>query len=170
MSFIFATSAEHTVEVVSTVDPAIEATEENKVEYLTTRDESLLGDTSGATRFKIRALSPQAREEAEIEAGVYSRSELGRMLYQEQPTEPAERARFHHNLPADEREALGEYQRYLNRCYRELLRAGLVEVIGHDGDPLELIDRIRPDHHRMVLTSELVTHIQGLSLLPPAGK
>ena len=58
MSFIFATSAEYTVEVVSTVDPAIEATEEAKVEYLTTRDESLLGDTSGATRFKLRALSP----------------------------------------------------------------------------------------------------------------
>ena len=36
MGFIFATSAEYTVEVVSTVDPAIEATEEAKVEYLTT--------------------------------------------------------------------------------------------------------------------------------------
>jgi len=170
MSFIFATSAEYTVEVVSTVDPAVEASEEAKVEYLTTRDESLLGDTSGATRFKLRALSPQAREEAEIEAGVYSRSELGRLLHMEQPTDPKERARWQHDLPVDEREALGDYQRYLSRCYRELLRAGLVEVVGHDGDPLELLDRVRPDHHRMVLSSELVTHIQGLSLLPPSGK
>ena len=170
MSFIFATSAEYITEVVSTVDPAVEASEEAKVEYLTTRDESLLGDTSGATRFKLRALSPQAREEAEIEAGVYSRSELGRLLHMEQPTDPKERARWQHDLPVDEREALGDYQQYLSRCYRGLLRAGLVEVVGHDGDPLELLDRVRPDHHRMVLSSELVTHIQGLSLLPPSGK
>jgi hypothetical protein len=159
MGFIFSTSTDQTVEVVSTVDPSVVASEEAKVEYLSTRDESTL-----------RALSPQAREDAEVEAGAYSRSELGRILWTEQPDDPKERARWQHDLPEDERRALGEYNRYLSRVYREMLRAGLVSIEGHDGDPLELVDSIRPDHHRQVLMGELVAHIQALSLLPPAGK
>lgn len=170
MAFIFATSTDQTVEVVSTVDPSVIGTEEAKVEYLSTRDESLFDSTEGATRFTLRALSPQAREDAEVEAGAYSRSELGRILWTEQPDDPKERARWQHDLPEDERRALGEYNRYLSRVYREMLRAGLVSIEGHDGDPLELVDSIRPDHHRQVLMGELVAHIQALSLLPPAGK
>ncbi len=65
MAFIFSTSTDQTVEVVSTVDPSVIGTEEAKVEYLSTRDESLFDSTEGATRFTLRALSPQAREDAE---------------------------------------------------------------------------------------------------------
>jgi hypothetical protein len=32
----------------------------------------------GATMFTLKALSPQEREEAEVRAGAYTRSELGR--------------------------------------------------------------------------------------------
>ena len=170
MAFHFSTSADQTYQVVSTVDPSVLGTDAAKIEYLSSRDESLLDSTEGATRFNLRALSPQAREQAEVRAGAYSRSELGRQLFMEQPDELRERARWHHDLAPDERQALGEYVGYLDRVYREMLSVALVSVEGHDGDALELIDAIRPDHHRQVLMGELVAHVQALSLLPIEGK
>lgn len=167
--FQFATDAAQEIEIVSTIDPAVQGSDDDKAAYLRTRDESLL-QTEGATRFVVRALTPSQREAAEVAAGVYKRSELGRQLWLAQPDDPTERARWQHKLPEDEREALGSYEGYLARVYREMMRAGLVRVVGHDGDPLELVDRIRPDHHRQLLCSELVAHIQTLSTLPPEGK
>lgn len=167
--FVFATDAAQEVEIVSTVDPAVQGNDEDKASYLRTRDEGLL-QTEGATRFVVRALTPSQREAAEVAAGVYRRSELGRQLWLAQPDDPDGRARWQHQLPDDEREALGSYEGYLARVYREMLRAGLVRIVGHDGDPLELVDLIRPDHHRQLLCSELVAHIQALSTLPPEGK
>jgi hypothetical protein len=51
-----------------------------------------------------------------------------------------------------------------------MLRAGLVRIIGHDGDPVELLDSVRPEHHRQLLFQELVAHIQNISTLPLEGK
>lgn len=168
--FNFATDATQEIEVVSIVDPAVQASEEAKTSYLKSRDESLLESTAGANRFVLRALTPPQREAAEVAAGVYCRSELGRQLWMQQPDEPTERARWQHALPEDEREALGSYEGYLSRVYREMLRAGLVRIIGHDGDPVELLDSVRPEHHRQLLFQELVAHIQNISTLPLEGK
>jgi hypothetical protein len=161
--FTFATDATQEIEVVSIVDPAVQASEEAKTSYLKSRDESILSCTEGATRFVLRALTPPQREAAEVAAGVYRRSELGRQLWMQQPDEPTERARWQHALPEDEREALGSYEGYLSRVYREMLR-------GHDGDPVELLDSVRPEHHRQLLFQELVAHIQNISTLPLEGK
>ena len=141
-----------------------------KIEYLSTRDEGLFESTDGATRFILRPLSPQERERAEVKAGAYSRSELGRQLFVEQPEEEDLRVRWHHNLPEDEKKAFGEYQGYLNRCYREMVRVSLVKIEGYEGDPLDLIDQIKPDVDRVHVMGELVAHIQSLSLLPSRGK
>ena len=74
MALRFFTSSESTLDVVITCDPAINATDEAKNEYLKTGDLSLLGGHEGATIFKLKALGPSEREEAEVKAGAYVRS------------------------------------------------------------------------------------------------
>ena len=86
---------------------------------------SILGDHEGATIFKLKALGPAEREEAEVKAGAYVRSELGRLLWIQQPTETEERARWHHALEEDEREALALYRNYLDKVYIEMISRSL---------------------------------------------
>ena len=69
----------------------------------------------------LKALSPAEREEAEVKAGAYTRSELGRLLWVEAPSETKERARWHHALTDDERQAMSDYQAYLSRVYIEMV-------------------------------------------------
>jgi hypothetical protein len=61
MALRFFTSSESTLEVVITCDPAIDATDEAKNEYLKTGDLSLLGDHEGSTIFKLKALGPESK-------------------------------------------------------------------------------------------------------------
>jgi len=165
--FHFATDAAQEIEVVSTIDPAVQGSDDDKARYLRTRDESLL-QTEGATRFVVRALTPPQREAAEVAAGVYKRSELGRQLWLGQPDDPTERARWQHKLPEDEREALASYQAYLSRVFVEMVRVALVEI--DDQPASDMIDRIKPEAHRLQVISELVQHIQRISLLGISGK
>tara|TARA_B100000242_G_C43031682_1_gene480701 strand:- start:456 stop:968 length:513 start_codon:yes stop_codon:yes gene_type:complete len=170
MALSFLTNADHTVEVVVTCDPEVEADESQRSAYIQSGDLSELGSVSDqATRFTLKALSPSEREDAEVRAGALRRSELGRLLWSEAPIDSAERARWHHALTDDEREAMSGYNSYINRVYVEMLRASIQLIDGEEAsvDQLELI---RPDSHRTDTISQLVLHVQRISLLGDQGK
>ena len=170
MALSFLTSSEQTIEVVTTVDPAVDASPDQVSIYLETGDLSklnIVGDD--ATRFTLKALSPVEREEAECRAGALTRSELGRLLWSEAPNDAEEKARWHHALTPEDREAMSDYQQYLNRVYIEMIRSSLISIDGVDGSA-EMIQQIRPESHRVQVISELVLHIQRISLLGIEGK
>ena len=170
MALSFLTSSEQTIDVVTTVDPAVEASPDQVSIYLETGDPSrlnIVGDD--ATRFTLKALSPVEREEAECRAGALTRSELGRLLWSEAPDDAEEKARWHHALTSEDREAMSDYQQYLNRVYIEMIRSSLVSIDGEQGN-VEMIQQIRPESHRVQVISELVLHIQRISLLGIEGK
>tara|TARA_Y100000592_G_C5481143_1_gene325595 strand:- start:5618 stop:6127 length:510 start_codon:yes stop_codon:yes gene_type:complete len=169
MGLSFLTSAEQTIEVVVTCDPSIDCTEEQRAEYLETGDMLNLRVADGATIFTLKALSPAEREQAEIKAGAMTRSELGRLLWTEAPDDLREKATWHHKLSDDEREAMSQYQQYLNNVYSEMIRASLISIDEANGS-LEQIQMIRPESHRVQTISELVLHIQRISLLGDEGK
>lgn len=170
MALTFLTNSEQTIDVVVTCDSEVKATDEQRSLYLKSGDLSDLGEVGeSATRFTLKALSPSEREEAEVRAGAYSRSELGRMLWVESPSDQGEKARWHHALTDDERSAMSEYQAYLNRVYVEMLRSGLTHINGEEAS-VEQVDMIRPDSDRLTVVSELVLHIQRISLLGIEGK
>ena len=170
MALSFLTNADHTVEVVGTCDPEVEADESQRSAYIQSGDLSELGSVSDqATRFTLKALSPSEREDAEVRAGALRRSELGRLLWSEAPIDSAERARWHHALTDDEREAMSGYNAYINRVYVEMLRASLKLIDGEEAS-VEQLELIRPDSHRTDTISQLVLHVQRSSLLGDQGK
>lgn len=169
MALTFLTSEDQTIDIVITCDKALEASEDQKKNYLSSGNLEDLGSVEGATKFTIKALSPSERENAEVQAGAYSRSELGRMLWVEAPTNTNERARWHHALTNDEREAMASYEAYLSRVYLEMIRASLIKIDGEEAS-LEQVQSIRPDSFRVRAISELVAHIQRISLLGIEGK
>jgi len=169
MALSFLTSSEQTQEVVVTCDPEVNATPEQRSAYLETGDLSALGKVGQATRFTLKALSPSEREDAEARAGALTRSELGRLLWTEAPTAERERAEWHHALTDDERLAMANYQAYLNRVYQEMINSSLTLIDGEQADA-EQLQLIRPEAHRIQTVSELVMHIQRISLLGVEGK
>ena len=170
MGLSFLTSSEQTIDVITTVDPAVEASPDQVAVYLETGDQSKLNIVGNdATRFTLKALSPVEREEAECRAGALTRSELGRLLWSEAPDDAQEKARWHHALTSEDREAMSDYQQYLNRVYIEMIRSSLVSIDGEQGN-VEMIQQIRPESHRVQVISELVLHIQRISLLGIEGK
>ena len=50
----------------------------------------------------------------------------------------------------------------------EMVRVALVEI--DDQPASDMIDRIKPESHRLQVISELVQHIQRISLLGISGK
>lgn len=170
MALLFVTSSEHQIEVVVTCDPSVQANADQRASYYKTGNLSDLEKVGeDATKFILRGLSPSDREAAEIAAGAYTRSELGRLLWLEAPTDVRDRAKWHHELEDDEKTALSEYTSYLNRVYVEMIRVSLVSI---DGEPasFEMIDNIKPEGDRTQAISELVLHIQRISLLGDEGK
>lgn len=171
MALSFMPSSTMTLDVVVTCDPAVIATTEQAHAYLERGDLSELGGHEGATLFTLKALSPTEREEAEVRAGAYTRSELGRMLWVEAPDEPRAKALWHHNLSEDERAALASYQAYINRVFSEMVRAALVALDGRAVTKGESpLDLIKPESHRVQVIAELVRHVQRMSLLGQSGK
>ena len=82
MALSFLMSSEQSIDVVTTVDPDVEASPDQVAVYLETGDQSKLNIVGNdATRFTLKALSPVEREEAECRAGALTRSELGRLLW-----------------------------------------------------------------------------------------
>ena len=169
MALSFLTSSEQTQEVVVTCDPEVTASAEQRSAYLESGDLSALGEVGEATRFTLKALSPSEREDAEARAGALIRSELGRLLWTEAPIEERERAEWHHALSDDERKAMSDYQAYLNRVYQEMINSSLILIDGEEADA-EQLQLIRPEAHRIQTVSELVLHIQRISLLGIEGK
>lgn len=169
MALSFLTSSEQTQEVVVTCDPEVTASAEQRSAYLESGDLSALGEVGQATRFTLKALSPSEREDAEARAGALTRSELGRLLWTEAPTAERERAEWHHALTDDERLAMANYQAYLNRVYQEMINSSLTLIDGEEADA-EQLQLIRPEAHRIQTVSELVMHIQRISLLGVEGK
>jgi len=169
MGLSFLTSSSQTLEVVVTCDPSIECTDDERSKYLDTGDMLHLKIGDGATTFTLKALSPAEREQAEIRAGAMTRSELGRLLWSEAPDDLREKAVWHHGLSDDEREAMSQYQQYLTNVYNEMIGASLVSIDDVDAT-LEQLQMIRPESHRVQTISELVLHIQRISLLGDQGK
>jgi hypothetical protein len=170
MALSFLTNADHTIEVVVTCDPEVEADQAQRSAYLQSGELSELGSVgNNATRFTLKALSPSEREDAEVRAGALRRSELGRLLWSEAPADSLERARWHHALSDDEREAMSSYNSYINRVYVEMLRASLQLIDGEDAS-VDQLNMIRPDSHRTETISQLVLHVQRVSLLGDSGK
>jgi len=169
MALRFLTDAHHTIDVVVTCDDEVKCTEEQKALYLNDADKKHLQVGDQATVFTLKALSPSDREEAEQRAGAFTRSELGRLLWVEAPTENLERAKWHHALSNEEREAMASYQAYISRVYLEMVRGSLTHINGEPAS-IEQVQLIRPDDVRSLTISELVIHIQRISLLGSEGK
>ena len=101
MALSFMPSADMTIDVVVSVDPSVKASPEQWRAYMETGDVKELEAYEGATLFTLKALSPSEREQAEVKAGAYTRSELGRMLWVEAPDDLKAKARWHHELSED---------------------------------------------------------------------
>ncbi len=164
MALNFLPSSEMTLNVVATCDPSVICSDDQRVAYMSSASLDDLESYEGATILTIKALSPREREEAEVKAGAYTRSELGRVLWASSPDGIDEKARWHHELEEDERRAYGEYQGYIQRVYIEMIKSSLIKIDGEDAS-WEMIDNIRPDSYRLQVISELVIHIQRSSLL-----
>lgn len=164
MALNFLPSSEMTFDVVATCDPSVICSEEQRSAYMSSASLDDLESYEGATVFTLKALSPKEREEAEVKAGAYTRSELGRVLWASSPDGVEEKARWHHELEEDERKAYGEYQGYIQRVYVEMIRASLQKIDDKEAS-WDMIDNIRPDGYRVQVISELVMHIQRASLL-----
>ena len=104
-----------------------------------------------------------------MQAGSYTRSELGRLLWTESPNDEKDKAQWQHSLSTEEKEALSSYQAYINRVYLEMIRVSLVSIDGNEAD-LETIQSIRPESHRVQAITELVLHVQRISLIGDSGK
>ena len=168
MAISFLSDANATIDVYLTFDSSVELTDEERSIYLT---EGVFNGTAkdDATKFTLKALSPAEREEAEMQAGSFTRSELGRLLWTESPSDEKEKAQWQHSLSQEEKQALSSYQAYLNRVYLEMIKASLVAIDGNEAD-LETIQSIRPETHRIQAITELVLHVQRISLVGDSGK
>ena len=168
MAISFLTSTNIEIDVYLTFDPSVELTDEQRSTYLSN---GIMEGTvkEDATKFTIKALSPSDREEAEVRAGSYTRSELGRMLWIECPEDDKDKGKWHHALDNEERAAYGSYQAYINRVYLEMIRSSLVSINGESAS-IDTIQAIRPESHRIQTITELVLHIQRLSLIGDSGK
>ena len=165
MAFNFATSANYELDVVCISDPALEDVDQAiKDRYLETTDMSLFNGVDGLTVFKIRALSHQDREQAEIRAGAYQRTELGRILNWQAPSDEIEQAKWFDNLTAHEQESFHKYIKYLKNVNEEILNQSLISIDGKKAT-IEDINLIRPDSLRAQVFNELTLHIRRISLL-----
>ena len=173
MALFFSTNTDARFEVAITIDPALNTmSQSEKDEYLRTGDNSLLKINEGEapTWFVLKAMGPKDRENAEVSAGAYSRSELGRLLWIEEPKDYKEKAYWRENLTDIEKKALSSYELYINRVYEEMVKGSVIEVKGSGDKPWDLLQSIRPDAYRVKAVSELIFHIQRLSLLSDEGK
>jgi len=64
---------------------------------------------------------------------------------------------------------MSDYQAYLERVYVEMLNSSLTHIDGKPADA-DQVQLIRPDAQRALTISELVVHIQRISLLGTEGK
>ena len=169
MALHFSTSTNDHFTIVITCDTAITFDDESKAKYFNTGDLSLLDISEDATYITLKPLGPQERERAEIRAGAFTRSELGKLLWSEAPSNKHEHARWHHALTEDEREAIANYEAYISRSYVEYVNESLISI-NNEPATIAMINNIRPEHMRITTITEIVLHLQRVSLLGDVGK
>ena len=126
----FSTTTTIEIKIAVSCDPALDMTSAEITAYLQGDFDSLkIKQDQAPTYFFIKPLSPSDREEIEIKAGAYTRSELGRMLFVEQPDDQKKRAYWQDSLSDQEKNAFAQYQAYLNRVYAETAKKALVKVV-----------------------------------------
>ena len=64
---------------------------------------------------------------------------------------------------------MANYEAYLNRVYFEMIKASLTHIDNEEAS-IEKVQLIRPESARIKAISELVAHIQRISLLGISGK
>jgi len=165
MALRFSNTADIEYTVYSTSDESVKCSPEQAQRYLSEGDDVGFEISDEATAFIIKPLSLQDRERAEIRAGSHTRSELGRLLNDQKPIEPEAFARWQHALTDDEKRALATYQMYVNQCYYEIVKSGLVKIKGVEGDAFEALMQVQPESVRIGTLMELVCHIQRVSIL-----
>jgi hypothetical protein len=170
MALHFSTSSSLEHKVVISIDPALDMTSEEFSVYLKNGGDYKCLENQEPTVFVVKALSPKQREAAEVAAGAYKRSELGRYLHATEPSTTKEKAEWHNNLSDAEKQAYFDYGQYINRVYEEMIKVACVRIEGVEGNPIDLIQNIKPEAHRISTITELVIHIQRLSLLGDQGK
>lgn len=170
MALFFSTTTDIQYEVAITCDPALDMNEDEKASYLRTGEGLKIKQDQVPTYFVIKPLSPKDRENAELKAGAYTRSELGRILWSEEPNDYKEKAYWRENLNDMEKKALANYERYISNVYEQMIKASVIAIKGVDGDVWENIEKIRPDQYRVRTISELVLHTQRISLVSQEGK
>jgi hypothetical protein len=170
MALFFSTTTDITYDVVITCDPALDMSEDEKSSYLRTGEGIKIKEGQVPTYFVIKPLSPKERENAELKAGAYTRSELGRILWSEEPNDYKEKAYWRENLNEMEKKALANYEKYISNVYEEMIKASVISIKGIDGDVWENLEKIRPDQYRIRTISELVLHTQRISLVSQEGK
>ena len=114
MAISFLSSSLSKVDVFLSFDSSVELNDEQRTTYLTS------GVFEGsaqkeATKFTLKALSPNEREDAEMKAGSFTRPEFGRLLWIEATEYEKSKAKCHHARSEEEKRALSSYQAYLNR-------------------------------------------------------
>lgn len=170
MALHFSTTTDVLFDVVISCDSSLDMTQDEKNEYLKKGGDIKIKEGQTPTYFVIKPMGPKERENAEVRAGAYTRSELGRILWVDEPNDVKEKAYWRENLTDLEKNALSSYEQYINRVYDEMIRESVKEIKGIKGDVVTLIQNIRPESDRVRTVSELIIHIQRLSLLGSEGK
>jgi hypothetical protein len=127
--------------------------------------------SSEQTQEVVVTCDPEVTASAEQRSAYLESGDLSALgeVGTEAPIEERERAEWHHALSDDERKAMSDYQAYLNRVYQEMINSSLILIDGEEADA-EQLQLIRPESHRIQTVSELVLHIQRISLLGIEGK
>ena len=169
MALHFSTSTLEQFKIIVSCDQSISMTDSQRSTYLNHGTLEGVQIADDATWFTLKPLSANDREKAEIRAGAFTRSELGKLLWVEAPSNTRDRARWHNKLDDEEREALATYELYQNRSYCEYVRESLV-AINDEPATFEVIDSIKPSSDRITTITEIVYHIHRLSTLSDQAK
>tara|TARA_Y100000592_G_scaffold9199_2_gene12871 strand:+ start:14733 stop:15248 length:516 start_codon:yes stop_codon:yes gene_type:complete len=168
----FSTTTKTHFNIVLSCDTSVNMTEDQKNKYLETGSLEGIEVSNDVSWITLRPLSLQDREQAEIKAGSFKKSELGRMLWSEYHDikNLKDRAYYHDKLSEFEREAIAKYDQYLNECYKELVKASLVSINDKPALFEETINILSPESSRVSAITEIVIHVTRESTLNNLGK
>lgn len=164
----FNTSTRHTFKIVVSTDSSVTMTEEQKRNYFNSGNLDDIQVDDKASWFTLRTLSIADREQAEIKAGAFTRSELGKLLWVEAPNDTRDKAVWHNRLSDEEKEALAKYEKYLDRSYLEYAKASLVAINDEEVNS-DILDNLSPADKSNVIY-EMVIHLTRESTLSESGK
>ena len=169
MALNFSTTTNEHFKIIISCDSSVKMNDDQKSKYFNSGELDGVQIDDDATWFTLKPLSIEDREQAEIRAGAFTRSELGKLLWIEAPNDPKFRAIWHNKLDDDEREALAKYEQYQNRTYCEYVRSALI-AINDDHADFEMINKISPASARVTTITEIVLHLHRVSTLNNLGK